>query len=81
MQLPQSAPQRLDFLRVRILLSLGQLHAFQHFFHVVERFFQSLDDLINLFDGLLNRHWSGWLALPPGLKARLWLRFTRLAQA
>ena len=81
MQLPQSAPQRLDFLRVCILLSLGQLHAFQHLFHVVERFFQGLDDLINLFDGLLNRHWSGWLTLPPGLNARLWLRFTRLAQA
>ena len=55
LQLTQGPPQRFDFLIVHALLALGQLQTFQHFVHVIECFPERVDDLVNLFDRLLNR--------------------------
>jgi hypothetical protein len=65
-QLVQAAAQGFDLLLVGVLLSLGQFERFEHFIHVVEGSAECLDDLVDLFDRLLNARrrrglpFSGW---------------------
>jgi len=52
LQLPQSASQRFDFMFIGQFLPFGQFHEFQHFFQLLHRVFERLDDLHHLMDGL-----------------------------
>ena len=63
MQLAQTTAQGFDFLLVSILLPLGQFQGLEHSLHVVQRASEFIDDLVNLFDGLLNGHWGPRLRL------------------
>jgi hypothetical protein len=74
-QLAQATAKRFDLLLVSDLLPLGQFKRLEHGFHVVQRGSESLDDMIDLLDGLLDRHGS------PGLRLAQWRRgcISRLA--
>jgi hypothetical protein len=49
-----------DFVLVGILLALGHFEGFQHFFHLVEGRTQRLDDVVHIFNGLLEGGWGSW---------------------
>ena len=51
LELTQRALEILDLLLVGGLLPLGVLHRLQHFFHLVERRLEGLNDVIDLLDG------------------------------
>jgi hypothetical protein len=51
-ELAQGASEGLDLVFVGILLPLGQFERLEDFLHLVERLPQSLENLIDLFDGL-----------------------------
>lgn len=52
----QTATEGFDLLLVSGLLALGKFEGFEHFFHVVQRRLEGFDDMINLFDCLLDGH-------------------------
>ena len=74
-ELAQTPAKGFDLLLVRGLLPLGQLEGFQHRVHIVQRGAERLNDMVDLFDGLRNGHWS------LGLRLAGWWResFPRLA--
>jgi hypothetical protein len=51
-QLAQRALEILNLPLVINLLALGQFQRLEHFFHLLERMFQFLDDAIDLLDGI-----------------------------
>jgi hypothetical protein len=53
-QLPQAAAKGFNLLLVRVLLPLGQLQGLQHFFHLFQGTAEGLDDVVDLFNGLLD---------------------------
>lgn len=57
----QRAAKRLDLPFVGRLLTLSQFQRFQHFFHIVQGLFQSLDDAVHILDSLLDGRWGCWL--------------------
>ena len=64
MQLAQAAAERLDLLLIRVLLPLGQFQRLQHFLHIIECSPERLDDLGDLFDGVLNGRRGCGVPLP-----------------
>jgi hypothetical protein len=56
-QMVQAAAKRFDLPLVGVLLPLGQFERFQYFLHVLQCFPEGLDNLVDLFDGLLNGGW------------------------
>src|SRR4051812_4321781 len=80
LELAKGTTKRFYFPLVTVFLALGQLESFKHFFHFIERLAQRLNNLVYLFDSLLNCRWRsrdpGLLVLPLGW--RFWFtRFTR----
>ena len=66
LELAQGAPERLDFVFVGIFLALGYFKSLKHLLHLVERLAQSLNRLIDLFDGTLDGRPRGRLTLAGG---------------
>jgi hypothetical protein len=54
-QLAQCAPQLINLTLVSQLLTLGEFHQFEHFFHLVLRLLQRSDDLHHVINRLMNR--------------------------
>ena len=69
-QLAQAAAQCLDLLLVSVLLPLGQFHRFQHFLHILQGLSQRLDDVVDLFNRLLNGRWRRGLGFAGRRNAR-----------
>jgi hypothetical protein len=63
MELAQGTPEGLDFVFVGIFLALGYFERLKHLLHLVEHLAQSLDGLIDLFDGPLDGRRQGRLRL------------------
>jgi hypothetical protein len=70
LELAEAAAQGLDFVLVSVLLPLGQFQELQHLFHIVERFPQTDDDVVDLIDGLLNGIGRGGAIFPGGRRGR-----------
>jgi hypothetical protein len=51
-QVPQRALEILDFALVIDLLPFGKFERFEHFFHLIERVFEFVDDSVHLLDGV-----------------------------
>jgi hypothetical protein len=64
LQVPQRAPQRIDFVLVGIGLTFEGFNRFQHLFHILEGIAQGRDHLVDLFDGLLDARRRGRLPWP-----------------
>ena len=53
-QMPQAPAKGFDLLLVGGLLPLGQLQCLQHFLHFLQSPLEGLDDVVHLFDSLLD---------------------------
>jgi len=50
----QGTPEGLDFVFIGIFLALSEFETFENSLHLIKRFAQRFDDLVHLFDGLLD---------------------------
>ena len=66
LKLPYGAAQGFDFPFIGGLFPFGHLERFEHFFHVLERVPEDVNDMVHLLEGLLNVCGCGWLKILPG---------------
>ncbi len=71
LQTVEGAAERIYLILIGIFLAFCQFEAFQHCLHLVQRFAQRSDDLVDLFDRFLNRGRRTGLR---GRSRRRWLK-------